>query len=260
MLMLPPTYLTCLEVGQYADPAAVLDAARDRTRRDVHAGGRAERRRWHLVGPTALRGPPGDPIEPVVSWSAGWSGGSFGERAHCVLAPNANMMTLDGTNTWILREPGAARSVVVDPGPPDESHLAALAEQAGEVGVVLLTHHHLDHSEAAKEFAERMGCGVRALDPEYRLGSEGLGDGDVVEVDGLEVHVVGTPGPHGRLAVVRAPGRARRPHRRHRARPRYDGGGASRRPARRLPRLPRPAARAGRRPARSAPSGRATDR
>lgn len=123
-----------------------------------------------------------------------WTGGAFGERAHCVLAPNADMMTLDGTNTWILREPGAARSIVVDPGPPDESHLAAVAEQAGQVGVVLLTHHHLDHSESARTFAERMGCGVRALDPEYRLGSEGLGDGDVVDVDGLELHVVGTPG------------------------------------------------------------------
>ena len=129
-----------------------------------------------------------------------WAGGTFGERARCVLAPNANMMTLDGTNTWvlrapwILREPGAARSIVVDPGPPDESHLSALAEQAGQVGVVLLTHHHLDHSEAAREFAERMGCGVRALDPEYRLGSEGLGEGDVVEVDGLEVRVLATPG------------------------------------------------------------------
>ncbi len=123
-----------------------------------------------------------------------WSGGTFGERARCVLAPNANMMTLDGTNTWILREPGGKRSVVIDPGPPDESHLAAVAEHAGDVADVLLTHHHLDHSEAAKEFAERMGCGVRALDPEYRLGSEGLGHGDVVEVDGLEVHVVATPG------------------------------------------------------------------
>lgn len=123
-----------------------------------------------------------------------WSGGSFGSRAQCVLAPNANMMTLDGTNTWILREPGARRSVVIDPGPPDESHLGAVAEAAGEVGVVLLTHHHLDHSEAAREFATRMGCGVRALDPSYRLGSEGLADGDVVTVDGLEVRVVGTPG------------------------------------------------------------------
>jgi glyoxylase-like metal-dependent hydrolase (beta-lactamase superfamily II) len=123
-----------------------------------------------------------------------WTGGTFGERAVCVLAPNASPMTLDGTNTWVLREPGAARSVVVDPGPPTPSHLAALRDVAGDVAVVLLTHRHLDHSEAAREFAESVGCGVRALDPDYRLGSEGLGAGDVVAVDGLEVHVVSTPG------------------------------------------------------------------
>ncbi|GAB3762128.1 glyoxylase-like metal-dependent hydrolase (beta-lactamase superfamily II) [Nocardioides ginsengisegetis] len=123
-----------------------------------------------------------------------WSGGTFGERGACVLAPNADMMTLDGTNTWVLREPDARRSIVVDPGPSILSHLDAVAETAGEVGMVLLTHHHADHSEAAREFAERMGCGVRALDPAYRLGSEGLADGDVVALDGLEVHVVGTPG------------------------------------------------------------------
>jgi glyoxylase-like metal-dependent hydrolase (beta-lactamase superfamily II) len=125
---------------------------------------------------------------------SGWTGGSFGEVAECVLAPNANIMTLDGTNTWVLRAPGAARSVVIDPGPPDPGHLAAVEAAAGPVGIVLLTHHHADHSEAAREFAERMGCGVRALDPAYRLGSEGLGDGDVVEVDDLEIRVVGTPG------------------------------------------------------------------
>jgi glyoxylase-like metal-dependent hydrolase (beta-lactamase superfamily II) len=126
--------------------------------------------------------------------SEAWTGGSFGERARCVLADNADMMTLDGTNTWVLREPGARRSVVIDPGPSIPAHLDAIAEAAGEVGVVLLTHHHHDHAEAAKEFAERMGCGVRALDPEFRLGSEGLADGDVVSVDGLEIRVVGTPG------------------------------------------------------------------
>jgi len=130
----------------------------------------------------------------VSAAPSSWGGGSFGERARCVLAPNANIMTLDGTNTWVLREPGARRSVVIDPGPPDPAHLAAIEEAAGPVGVVLLTHHHLDHSEAAKEFAARLGCGVRALDPAYRLGEEGLGDGDVVEVDGLEIRVVGTPG------------------------------------------------------------------
>ena len=60
-----------------------------------------------------------------------WAGGSFGERARCVLAPNPNMMTLDGTNTWVLREPGARRSIVVDPGPEITSHLDTVAVMAG---------------------------------------------------------------------------------------------------------------------------------
>ena len=130
-----------------------------------------------------------------MSVVSAWTGGTFGERGRCVLAPNADMMTLDGTNTWVLREPGARRSVVIDPGPSIASHLDAVAEAAGgpgAVGVVLLTHHHHDHAEAAREFAERMGCGVRALDPALTLGGEGLRDGDVVEVDVLEVRVVAT--------------------------------------------------------------------
>lgn len=130
----------------------------------------------------------------MTATRSGWEGGSFGERARCVLAPNASPMTLDGTNTWVLREPGGRRSVVIDPGPLDEGHLVRVAEAAAPVGVVVLTHHHADHSAAARAFAERAGCGVRALDPAFRYGEEGLHDGDVVEVDGLEVRVVGTPG------------------------------------------------------------------
>jgi glyoxylase-like metal-dependent hydrolase (beta-lactamase superfamily II) len=125
---------------------------------------------------------------------AAWTGGSFGDVARCVLAPNASAMTLDGTNTWVLRDPGSSRSVVVDPGPPDPGHLDAVARCADDVAVVLLTHRHLDHSEAARAFAERAGCGVRALDPAYRLGTEGLGEGDVIAVGDLEIHVVATPG------------------------------------------------------------------
>ncbi|MBO0841549.1 MAG: MBL fold metallo-hydrolase [Nocardioides sp.] len=123
-----------------------------------------------------------------------WNGGSFGRHAECVLAGNPGIMTLDGTNTWILRENDFGRSVVVDPGPLDDNHLHAVADIAGDVQAVLLTHGHLDHSEGARAFAERVGCGVRALDPAQRLGSEGLGDGDVVAVGDLEVHVVSTPG------------------------------------------------------------------
>lgn len=126
-----------------------------------------------------------------------WGGGPFGVRATCVLAPNPSPMTLDGTNTWVLREPGARRSVVVDPGPLHDGHLDHVAEMAGEVAAVLLTHGHADHSEAARTFAGRVRCGVRALDPAFVYGGEGLRDGDVVDVDGLEVRVVATPGHTG---------------------------------------------------------------
>ncbi len=123
-----------------------------------------------------------------------WHGGAFGPYAACVLAPNAGVMTLDGTNTWVLRGVAGGPSLVVDPGPLDEAHLAAVAAVAGDVRGVLLTHGHADHSEGARDFAARAGCGVRALDPAHRLGEEGLADGDVVAVPGLEVRVVATPG------------------------------------------------------------------
>jgi glyoxylase-like metal-dependent hydrolase (beta-lactamase superfamily II) len=132
---------------------------------------------------------------------AGWAGGDVTAVARCVLAPNPGPMTLDGTNTWVLSAPGASRAVVVDPGPPDEGHLAAVVRAAEErdatVALVLLTHGHLDHSESARAFAQRLGVPVRALDPAQRLGEEGLTGGDVVEVGGLAVEVVGTPGHSG---------------------------------------------------------------
>ena len=57
-----------------------------------------------------------------------WSGGRFGAYGECLLAPNAGIMTLDGTNTWILRE--GERSLVVDPGPLAEEHLSAIVATA----------------------------------------------------------------------------------------------------------------------------------
>ncbi len=112
----------------------------------------------------------------------------------CVLASNPGPMTLDGTNTWVLRSELGARAVVVDPGPFDRGHLAAVRDLAGDVAVVLLTHAHPDHSDGAPAFAAAVGCNVRALNPAHRLGDEGIGEGDVVEVDGLELCVVATPG------------------------------------------------------------------
>lgn len=113
--------------------------------------------------------------------------------AGVVLAPNPGPMTLDGTNTWVLRGPASESCVVVDPGPLLEGHLAEVASY-GPVDVVLLTHGHLDHSEGARRFAELTGARVRALDPAHRLGDEGLGEGDVVAAAGLELRVLATPG------------------------------------------------------------------
>ncbi|WP_346433671.1 MBL fold metallo-hydrolase [Nonomuraea composti] len=120
--------------------------------------------------------------------------GSRTEHAENLLAPNPSAMTLDGTNTWVI---GAGDEViVVDPGPDDQAHLSRVRDRLGErrVTTILLTHGHFDHSGGARRFARMVDAPVRALDPRHRLGEEGLGDGDVVPVGGLEVHVYGTPG------------------------------------------------------------------
>ena len=136
-------------------------------------------------------------MRPLGS-SGPWEAGRITPRATAVLAPNASWMTLDGTNSWLLAEPGSHVAVLVDPGPDDPGHLAALVNAAEQldtrIGQILLTHGHADHSAGARSLHEVTGAPVRALDPAHRLGGEGLGDGEVVAVGGLELSVVATPG------------------------------------------------------------------
>ncbi|MFI6579431.1 MBL fold metallo-hydrolase [Nocardiopsis sp. NPDC050513] len=124
--------------------------------------------------------------------------GSGTLRASCVLCPNPGPMTLEGTNTWILREPGARGVVVVDPGPHDERHLERVArtvqEQGAQVLMAIVTHRHPDHTEGSRYFSELTGAPVHAVDPDMRVGGAGLVDGEVLTVDGLAVRVIATPG------------------------------------------------------------------
>jgi glyoxylase-like metal-dependent hydrolase (beta-lactamase superfamily II) len=128
--------------------------------------------------------------------------GSGTSRARCVLAPNPSLMTLDGTNTWLVAEPGSASAIVVDPGPDDEGHLARVRAEAAAAGQhiekIVLTHGHADHSAGASRLAELTGAPVLAVDPAHRRGgrvvSGELGRGDTVRAGGCELAVISTPG------------------------------------------------------------------
>src|SRR5690348_4175607 len=103
-------------------------------------------------------------------------------------------MTLDGTNTWVLRAPGADRAILVDPGEEDETHLQVVLESAGELAAVVLTHGHFDHCQTAARVHELTGAPVRAVDPELCLGGPAFSDGEVIDTAGLKLQVWATPG------------------------------------------------------------------
>ncbi len=102
-------------------------------------------------------------------------------------------MSLDGTNSYVLAAKGSDGVVVVDPGPLDEAHLAAL-QSSGPVELVLITHHHRDHTEASTRFHEMTGAPVRAFDPAYCHGGDPLRDGEVLSAAGVRINVLATPG------------------------------------------------------------------
>lgn len=84
-----------------------------------------------------------------------------------VTAPNPGPMTLEGTNTYVVESDGTAW--VVDPGPDDPTHIAAVleaAERRGRVAGVLLTHSHADHSQAVEQLGAPLVWGSVGTDDE----------------------------------------------------------------------------------------------
>lgn len=121
------------------------------------------------------------------------------ETASVLLANNPGMMTLEGTNTWVLRAPGSDEIVIVDPGPgvatgdPDV-HVEQLAK-IGKVALVLVSHRHFDHTGGVDRLVELTGAPARAVDPAWLRGdSVALIDGERIDVAGLSISVLATPG------------------------------------------------------------------
>ncbi|HEX4622649.1 MAG TPA: MBL fold metallo-hydrolase [Myxococcaceae bacterium] len=112
-----------------------------------------------------------------------------------LLADNPSPMTGRGTNTYVV---GHDDVLVIDPGPADSSHLDRVenaVRQRGRAGTVLLTHHHLDHSESAAEFATRLDVPLAAIPhPEMPQLDTDLADSDQVTFGGGALQVVATPG------------------------------------------------------------------
>jgi len=116
-----------------------------------------------------------------------------------LVARNPGYMTGPGTNTYLV---GMDRCVVIDPGPQDPIHVEqVLAQSAGRIDAVLVTHTHPDHSPAAQALARASGAAILGR-PAPVHGHQDvtfaptrvLQDGDVVPVGDVRLRVLHTPG------------------------------------------------------------------
>lgn len=130
-----------------------------------------------------------------------------------VVASNPGPFTFHGTNTFLV---GTTELAVIDPGPDDPLHVAAILAAAGgtPITAILATHTHRDHSPAAEALKAATGAPVYGEGPhrparELALGEVNpldasgdhdfhpdrvLGDGDLVSGRGWTLEAIATPG------------------------------------------------------------------
>jgi glyoxylase-like metal-dependent hydrolase (beta-lactamase superfamily II) len=116
------------------------------------------------------------------------------ETASVLLCNNPGLLTLEGTNTWVLRGRGSDETVIVDPGPDDADHIAKIAE-LGKIPLVLISHKHDDHTGGIDKIVDLTGAVVRSVGSGFLRGLGGpLTDGEVIDAAGLRIKVMATPG------------------------------------------------------------------
>ena len=126
-----------------------------------------------------------------------------------LVAPNASPFTFNGTCTYIV---GEAKVAIVDPGPDDDAHLAALlaAVDGQQVEAILITHTHRDHSPGAVKLKAATGARVIGAAPSLRVATARpastsdhdrdyapdaiLADGERWRGAGYTIEAIATPG------------------------------------------------------------------
>ena len=94
-----------------------------------------------------------------------------------VLCNNPGPFTYRGTNTYLIG--GGASVAVLDPGPVDDAHAAAIlaATQGERITHILVSHTHRDHSPGAAALQRATGAATYAYGPHATPGADG-GDHD----------------------------------------------------------------------------------
>ncbi|RMB55911.1 glyoxylase-like metal-dependent hydrolase (beta-lactamase superfamily II) [Sphingomonas sp. PP-CE-3A-406] len=125
-----------------------------------------------------------------------------------VLAPNPSPYTYTGTQTHIV---GTTDLAVIDPGPDDPAHIAALirAIDGRPVTAIVVTHHHRDHSPATRPLqaitgAPIVGAAPFDIDTAHARGDASfdaayapdrvMADGDTITGEGWTLEAIATPG------------------------------------------------------------------
>jgi glyoxylase-like metal-dependent hydrolase (beta-lactamase superfamily II) len=114
-------------------------------------------------------------------------------------APNPGLMTGPGTNTYLI---GTSDLVLVDPGPADDAHLAAMEAAIAARGTlrsILVTHTHRDHAPGAAALAQATGAQVVGFGPAEEFTPDlSVGEGWTVTVatasGNMTLEAVHTPG------------------------------------------------------------------
>jgi glyoxylase-like metal-dependent hydrolase (beta-lactamase superfamily II) len=124
-----------------------------------------------------------------------------------VRADNPGLLTLEGTNTWVV---GRDPAWVIDPGPLLDDHVAAVVEEVmrrGGLEGIVLTHDHADHVQATQEFRLQAAQAWKRR----RYGDDVRGRANLVPIfaarGGVDV-LLADGDPAGPFTAVATPGHA----------------------------------------------------